>query len=108
MADTIVKPANVNPSPKARFMAVASNLREHRAMIEKVEFDRSIDSAMLEYQKLLSGQAVDGNTAMSAGFRAQGAIEFIGILKTLAESVQMPAARRDIDNLTDVSQLKRQ
>jgi hypothetical protein len=101
-------PPTVNPSPKARFMAVASNLREHRAMIEKPEFDRAIDAAQLEYQKLLAGQAVDGNTAMSAGFRAQGAIEFIGILKTLAESVQMPAPRRDPDNLPNVENLKRQ
>lgn len=108
MSDTPIKPANVNPTPKARFMAVASNVREHRAMIEKAEFDRAVDTAMLEYHKLLSGQAVDGNTAMSAGFRAQGAMEFIGILKTLAESVQMPAARRDPDNLPDVGNLKRQ
>lgn len=89
-------------------MAVASSVREHRAMIEKPEFDRAVDMAQLEYQKLLAGQVVDGNTAMSAGFRAQGAIEFIGILKTLAESVQMPAPRRDPDNLPNLGDLKRQ
>ena len=98
----------VNPSPKSRFQSVPNNISNHRALIEKAEFDRAADAAMLEYQKALAAQAVDGNSAMSAGFRMQGALEFLSMFKTLAEQTQMPAPRRDVDNLTDTSNLKRQ
>jgi|SRR5580700_4323615 hypothetical protein len=103
-----VKPVNVNPTPKARFQLERNNLTGHRALIEHAAFDKSADAALLEYQKLLAGQAVDGNSAMSAGFRAQGAVEFLSIFKTLAEQTQMPTPRRDMDNLPATENLKRQ
>lgn len=106
MSDPI-KPANVNPTPKIRFQAEKGNITGHRALIEHAAFDKSADAALLEYQKLLSGQAVDGNSAMSAGFRMQGAVEFLSVFKTLAEQTQMPTPRRDTDNLPATENLKR-
>jgi len=101
-------PPNVNPRPKARFQKVNGNITAHRALIELDAFDRGSDAAMLEYQRLLAEQTVDGNTAMSAGFRSQGALEFLSVFKTIAEQVQMPAPRRDPDNLPNLGDLKRQ
>lgn len=97
-----------NPTPKARFQSANGNITAHRGILENAFFDKSADAALLEYQKMLSGQAVDGNGAMSAGFRMQGAVEFLGIFKTLAEQTQAPVARRDLDNLPDMANLKKQ
>lgn len=96
---------NTNPTPKARFQSEVGNVTAHRSMMELPAFARGIDAALLEYQKLLSEQVVDGNTGMSAGFRAQGALEVMSVLKTLSETTQRPTPRRDIDNLPQVEKM---
>lgn len=105
MAD---KPQIANPSPKTRFQIGNGNIAAHRSMLELLAFDRGADAALLEYGKLLAGQSVDGNSAMAAGFRMQGAVEFLSFLKTLAETTVMPPPRRDLDNLPNITDIKRQ
>ena len=90
---------NYNPSPKDRFQAVRENITAHHAMMERDSFNRACDFAMLEFQSRLVGQTRDGNAAMATGFRIMGAVEFVSILKTLAEANLPPAVRKDLDNL---------
>jgi hypothetical protein len=101
-------PVNVNPSPKARFMAVKRAIESHRQMLETPAFERATDMATMEYERLVAEQVRDGNSAMAAGFKIQGALEFLQILKTLAEAQPMPARRGDPDNLPNLEGLKRQ
>lgn len=104
----MAQPVNPNPSPRARFQSVQGNITAHKALLENPYFDRGCDFAMLEYQRLLAEQVKDPNTAMSAGAKLQGALEFLQTLKTLAEAAPVMLARKDLDNLPDVGQLKRQ
>ena len=99
---------NTNPTPRARFQSGTNNIRDHRALLESPAFERACDFALLEYQRALADQSRDGNSAMAVGFRAMGAIEFLGILKTLGEPAAVLLQRKDLDNLPDVSNLKRQ
>src|SRR5579863_3174313 len=101
-------PPNLNPSAKSRFQIAAENIRLHRAMMELPAFERGMDAALLEYGSILSKQNTNGNEAMASGFKLQGALEYLQTLKTLAESAPVMVARKDLDNLPDAAQLKRQ
>ena len=79
-------PYNPNASPKARFTEVESHVREHKALVESDEFIRGADTALLQAQQMWSDQVKDGNTAMVAGVKLQGALEFLTQFKLLAES----------------------
>jgi hypothetical protein len=98
----------VNPSPKTRFQAVNGHISAHRSMIELPAFDRAADAAMLEYSAFTTQQNVDGNSAMATGFKLQGAREFLAVFKTLAEQFAPTVARKDLDNLPDVNNLRKQ
>lgn len=99
---------NVNLSPRARFQLVRNAITSHRALIEHAQFDPSTDAAMLEYQSQLAMQNKDGNSAMANGFKIQGAIEYLQTLKQLAEAGYTHTPRKDLDNLPDVGQLRKQ
>lgn len=108
MADIGIQKTQLNPSPKQRFQATPNAITKHRALLEKTEFDIAADAAMNELQLQLAMQIRDGNSAMSVGFRLQGAQEFLSTFKTLSEQVTMPAARPTNDNLPNLDNLKRQ
>lgn len=46
-------PPNVNPSPRARFMLESENIRLHKALIEKPELRKGIDTALAEMTKAI-------------------------------------------------------
>lgn len=71
-------------------MQSSVRISEHRAMVSSDTFERSTDSAMLQYQSLVAGQVANGNDAIAAGFKLQGALEFLQTLKLLAETPRMP------------------
>lgn len=75
-----------NPSPKARFQTLSAAVAEHHVMVDSVAFRRAADYAMLQYQQYISEQVKDGNTAMCAGFKLQGALEFLAQFKMLADN----------------------
>lgn len=77
-----------NPSPKVRFASTnpAHVLGKHREMVDSDAFQRAVDFATLQYQAMLSEQIRDGNTAATAGFKMQGVIEFMGVLRNLSET----------------------
>jgi hypothetical protein len=99
---------NPNPSPKARFQAVNGAITAHKAMLENPYFDRGCDFAMLEYQRICGENTKDANTAMAAGSKMLGALEFLQTLKTLAETQPTIVARKDLDNLPSVGDLRKQ
>lgn len=101
-------PVSPNPSPRVRFQAIPNAITQHKALLEKPEFDRAADYALMEYNRLTAEQVRDGNSAMAMGFKLQGALEYLQTLKTLAEAAPVMMARKDLDNLPDVGQLKRQ
>lgn len=88
-----------NPSPKARFLDAPLHITKHRDMLQLPEFDRAITFALLEFQAILSKGPLDFNTCAASHLRIQGAQEFIGILRNLAEAPTTLAVERRDGNL---------
>lgn len=89
-----------NPNPKTRFLthSPAHTISKHREMVDSEAFQKAVDFSLLQYQADLSNQIRDGNTAATAGFKMQGVIEFMGILRNLSET-PTPPRRESTDNL---------
>ena len=80
----------INPTPKARFQQSGDSIAKHRNMVDLPEFTRATDFALLEYQMLLAKQTQDTQTAMAAGLKLQGALEFLTQLRLLSETAKVP------------------
>lgn len=78
----------VMQTPRQRFKESQSNLADHRRMVESDAFERAADYALMEYTMIL-GRTPEG-LAAAAHFKSVGAQEFLLILKTLAETPQIP------------------
>ncbi len=87
-----------NPTPKQRYMMNVTFLKDHHAILDHPGFDRACDYALLQYQRQLTSNTSDAITASAAGFRMQGAMEFLMVLKNLGDSSPVPTRRPD-DNL---------
>lgn len=74
-----------NPTPREQFRESGDNVTKHRNLVDSPEFNRAVHYALLEYQTLLVAQAKDGNSSMAVGFRLQGALELMGVMRNLAE-----------------------
>lgn len=94
-----MEPVPINPSPKLRYVSNGQVVKAHREMTQSDTFQRAVDSAMLQYQFELSGQRVDGSGAAANHFKLTGALEFIHLLKCLAEPPQQAPKPKDFDNL---------
>lgn len=90
----------VNPSPSARFRSNPSWINQHRELIVSDPFIRACDYALLEYQGVLFRQQDNGNAAMANGFKLQGAMELIQVLRLLSETPrqQAPKAPDQLDH----------
>lgn len=75
-----------NPSPREQFRAAVDNISKHRNLIDSPEFGRAVQFSMLEYQAMLSTQTKDGNSAMAVGYKLQGALELMAVMRNLAET----------------------
>lgn len=89
-----------NPTPKERFQSAKENITSHQSMTELPAFDRAFDSGMMEYCNMLARGVNDSQSAMSAGFKLQGAIEFAAQVKNLSEQHTVFQKRTDRDNLS--------
>lgn len=92
---TVVK----NPSPKAQFQEVSTNITKHRDMVGTNEFNRATNYALLEYQSMLAKGASTFNECASAHLKVTGALEFIQVMRNLGESFTPTVAPRIADNL---------
>ena len=81
----IKAPPSFNPSPKQRFREHANNITLHKDLIAMPEFERAIDFAMLEFNRKVSAEIKDTNSALAAGYKLQAVNEFIEVLRTLTE-----------------------
>jgi len=82
-----------NPTPKLHFQQSGTRISNHRAMVTSDAFNSGANFALLEYQRVLTGQIRDGNTAMAAGLKMQGALEFLDTLRQLADApTRLPTA----------------
>lgn len=88
-----------NPTPKVRYIADVQNVKAHRQMVDGDTFTHAIDVALLQYQAELHPRAVDFNNAAANSFRLAGALEFVHVLRTLADSIQVAPKTVDRDNL---------
>lgn len=77
--------ALTNPSPKERFQASVDNIGPHRDMVVSDPFTRAMDFGLMQYANEIQGQAYGSEGAAAVGYKLQGAVEFIGIVKQLAE-----------------------
>ena len=84
-----------NPTPKQRFCSTTMAVSAHRTMVDSDAFTRGCDFAMLQYQLMVAGQITDANAAAAVGMKLQGAIEFMTVLRNLADSA--PPAPRKVD-----------
>lgn len=82
---------NVNPTPKAEFLANPQFVKMHRDMMQQPMLTVSIQYAMLHYQRVMAeARSVDATAAATSFFKIQGALEFISLLKNLAEMPEIP------------------
>lgn len=70
-------------------MSVKSFVEEHRELMQSNVLQRSLDFALLEYQKQIAVRT-EPQMASTGHFRMLGALEFIQIMKDLAESTPEP------------------
>jgi len=82
----------INPSPKSRFMESADNISKHRAMVDRGEFQRALDYAMMQYVARISVNTETGTSASNM-FKICGAQEFAQELRLLADEWNPPVRR---------------
>lgn len=80
-------------SPKQRFQLAQGSIAAHQSMVKSLAFEAGTDAAMNEYTDQLSRlRSGDMNAAATAGFKLAGAIEFLTVLKELADKPPKPQA----------------
>ncbi len=75
-----------NPSPRELFRESADNITQHRNLVDSVPFGKAVQFGLLEYQIMLANQTRDANSALAVGYKLQGAIELLSVIRNLAES----------------------
>jgi hypothetical protein len=91
---------NKNPTPKEVFQSQKDNLAGHNRMMEGFAFEQGLTFAQLQYFRSIGNKVTDSASALAAGYKLQGAIEFIAELRLLAEPPTQGQAFKDVDNLT--------
>lgn len=90
---------NYNLRPKQEFLADVEACKSHRILAENEVLRRSIQIALLDYQREQSEMnAPDLGGCASCYLRLQGAQQFVARLLNLAES-SIPSAKTDNLNL---------
>jgi hypothetical protein len=89
----------INPlhlTPKERFQFNAANIESHRRLVQTMEFQNILDYALLHYGHNLVRSS---DQSAATHFKHVGAIEFVEVLKRLAEpsATAKPTTR---DNLS--------
>lgn len=88
-----------NLTPKGRFLQSPQYCKAHHNWVDSEIFNISMDYALLEYQRLISSKVTDQVTACAAGLKMQGVVEFIAVLRNLADQAAAVPRRQDPDNL---------
>ncbi len=87
-----------HPTPRQRFLLNGTFLKEHHNLVDSSAFERGCDYALLQYQRQLSESVTDAVGAGAAGLKMKGVMEFLAVLRSLADT-SLPPQRRPDDNL---------
>ena len=83
MADARSIP-NPNPTPKQQLLSDKKRVTAHLDLMERPQFQDSINTALLQYSLSVNANVTDANSAAMAGMKLKGAQEFVDILFRLA------------------------
>lgn len=100
--------ADVNASPKVRFIANGKAVRAHRDMVDSDEFHYSCDYALLQYIHDLAPRCNDLPSSSAVGYQLRGAIDFVSTLKRLGEIERVPKRQMDGGALMPTEPARRQ
>lgn len=90
----------VNPTPKQKFQSSKVFIQNHRELMQDIRLDYSLDVALQQYQRqMCDARITEGNLAAVNHFKMQGAIEFVTILKHLAEMPELTKTTQPTDKL---------
>ncbi len=90
-----------NPSPKQRFHESNDNLAKHHKLVDAPEYQRGIDYALLQFQADLAVRCGDASNAHIMGIKLSGVLEFLEVLKRLADPPYVPPEPRHRDHLPE-------
>lgn len=78
-------------SPQARFQASLEAVEKHRSLVSHPSFEKSVETALLQYQHQESAKASRTlEIAAATQFKISGAHEFVQLLRNLSEQQQAP------------------
>jgi hypothetical protein len=98
----IVQPPSKNPSPRERFQSAPDNIRKHTDMVDRPEFQRALDFALLQFNRDQANGPSDQYSKMCAGIASEAVEDFILILRTLAEPPVITKIQRISDHLPEL------
>lgn len=88
---------NRNPTPKEQFLSNKKVVEAHNSMMQSVQMDISINTALLQYAHDLMVKTPESMPG-AGHYKLVGAMEFVRVLRTLSETATNPKAA-DRDNL---------
>lgn len=99
---------NPNPSPRALFMLDATNVANHRKMIDSQMFTKSKEVALAEFTRAVCALASTQDLSAGGATQAQaasfqmicGAYNFLEVFMRLGEPYEKPVAKDKITSLT--------
>jgi len=83
---------DINASPKAILIQDATRVKAHKLLVQNETFTSGVDASLLQYQRYLGQKDVESSEAAANHYKMVGAMEFVAVLKTLAETPQIPKA----------------
>lgn len=94
---TLNTQAVVNLRPKVRFQQSNNNIAAHRDLVDRNDFQRACDFALLEYQAKLCEQEPNAGII---GVKIMGAQEFLKEFRLLSEKMELKTLPKISDNLS--------
>jgi hypothetical protein len=79
-----------NPTPKQQFLESKESVAAHNRLLENSQLLKSISTAMLEQQRIVTGSVVEGNSAAATAYMLKGAQHFVDIFLKLTAATERP------------------
>lgn len=102
----MTKPLPFNPTPKEEFLATPGDVKSHRQLLDRPDFQRALRVALAQYNRAICSLAPSGmdtpNQLQASAMcfqRIQGATDFVDVLLKLSEVPRLPE-RKKPENLT--------
>lgn len=76
--------AQANPTPKQQLVADKKRVSGHFSILDNPQLLDSINTSLLEQQRILSERSGDANAAAAAQYMQKGALHFVEVFLKLA------------------------